>query len=197
MKARTGGKGYSGTLKQQFEYYKKQMVKRIVKEQAYKFARTGDLTSIKNNILFEMENLDYEKVMKKGITRKEGNVTRRYTGVDALRIQIESLRNRASKSVQRNLYVDNFINKMVEVGYSYEEIEETRNILNSLSTDYLTYVIDAGLLPSIEYVYNTSAMNDVMERIRSVGNDANMKSQARQTARKAREYEDIISQLIV
>lgn len=151
---RKGGSGKSGSLRQQFNYYKRQLRNRLIDEQAFIEARGGFSFSGKPPTLFT--NLDYEQIMTKGITRKVGNRTIRYKGEEAVRIQIESLRKRASKSYQAQVFIDNYINTLNIAGLESDQIDSIEKLLNKLSIDKLSILIDKGVLPSIQYVYAES-----------------------------------------
>ena len=94
--------------------------------------------------------------MTEGITRKVGNHTIRYKGEEAVRIQIESLRKRASKSYQAQVFIENYINTLYTAGLEPDQIDSIEKLLNKLSIDKLSILIDKGVLPSIQYVYAES-----------------------------------------
>ena len=151
---RKGGSGKSGSLRQQFNYYKRQLRNRLIDEQAFIEARGGFSFSGKPPTLFK--NLNYEQIMTEGITRKVGNRTIRYKGEEAVRIQIESLRKRVSKSYQAQLFIENYINTLNIAGLEPDQIDSIEKLLNKLSIDKLSILIDKGVLPSIQYVYAES-----------------------------------------
>ena len=151
---RKGGSGKSGSLRQQFNYYKRQLRNRLIDEQAFIEARGGFSFSGKPSTLFK--RLNYEQIMTEGITRKVGNRTIRYKGEEAVRIQIESLRKRASKSYQAQVFINNYINTLSIAGLEPDQIDFIEELLNKLSSDKLSILIDKGVLPSIQYVYAES-----------------------------------------
>ena len=151
---RKGGSGKSGSLRQQFNYYKRQLRNRLIDEQAFIEARGGFSFSGKPSTLFKI--LNYEQIMTEGITRKVGNRTIRFKGEEAVRIQIESLRKRASKSYQAQVFIDNYINTLSIAGLEVDQIHSIEKLLNKLSIDNLSILIDKGVLPSIQYVYAES-----------------------------------------
>ena len=151
---RKGGSGKSGSLRQQFNYYKRQLRNRLIDEQAFIEARGGFSFSGKPSTLFK--NLNYEQIMTEGITRKVGNRTIRYKGEEAVRIQIESLKRRASKSYQAQVFIDNYIKTLSIAGLEVDQIHSIEKLLNKLSIDKLSILIDKGVLPSIQYVYAES-----------------------------------------
>lgn len=151
---RKGGSGKAGTLRQQFNYYKRQLRNRLIDEQAFIEARGGFSFSGKPSTLFK--NLDYEQIVSEGITRKVGNRTITYKGEEAVRIQIESLRKRASKSYQASIFIENYINSLTDIGMDSEDIAKIEKALNSLSIDKLSILIDKNILPSIQFLYAES-----------------------------------------
>ena len=151
---RKGGSGKSGSLRQQFNYYKRQLRNRLIDEQAFIEARGGFSFSGKPSTLFK--TLNYEQIMTEGITRKVGNRTIRFKGEEAVRIQIESLRKRASKSYQAQVFIDNYIKTLSIAGLELDQIHSIEKLLNNLSIDKLSILIDKGVLPSIQYVYAES-----------------------------------------
>ena len=136
---RKGGSGKSGSLRQQFNYYKRQLRNRLIDEQAFIEARGGFSFSGKPSTLFK--NLNYEQIMTEGITRKVGNRTIRFKGEEAVRIQIESLKKRASKSYQAQVFIDNYIKTLSIAGLELDQIHSIEKLLNNLSSDKLSILI--------------------------------------------------------
>lgn len=162
---RKGGSGKSGTLREQFNYYKRQLKNRLIQEQAFEEARGGiSLTGIPYTMF---KNLNYNEVFTKGITRKVGNMTIRYKGSEAVQIQIESLKRRASKSYQSDLYINNYLQSLRNVDMPTEMIQEVDQLLRSISSDRLTILIDEHILPSIQFLYSQDLdYDDIMTDIR-------------------------------
>lgn len=193
---RKGGKGLKGSYRQQFNYYKRQLQKRLIYEQAFKYARTKSIPDMKNESLFYEENLDFDKVFNEGITRKRGNMTIRYTGIEAIEIQINSLRQRASKTYQRQAYIDNYLQSMYYAGFEIEDIEEVENLFNNVSSDALTYMVDKGILKSIQYVYANAQKEETMVSIRNALTNKSVKREAREIAREGRRIQPILTELV-
>lgn len=151
---RKGGKGLdpSKSLKTQFNYYKKQLFNRLLQEQAMQEAISG--FSFSGTIYTTFENLDFDKISKEGITRKVGTKTVRFTGEEAVKIQIESMKKRASKTYQTNQFIENYCTSLKKIGLPMNEVEEIRKAMMSTSANNLTYIIEQGILPSIAYVYS-------------------------------------------
>lgn len=158
---RKKSKGYTGTLRQQFNYYKRQMKDRLLHEQAFKMAR-GVNDELNINMLFE--HLNFDEVYKTGITRKLGNETIRVTGIQAVEMQIESLKQRASKTAQANLYISNYMQALYNVGMDVDYISEIYQKMQSVSIDKLTYLIDSGQLKQIAFIYANGGTDEEMEQ---------------------------------
>lgn len=148
---RKGGSGKSGTLREQFNYYKRQLSNRLIQEQAFKEAR--GIGTIESRIYTMFKHVNYEQVFKQGITRKVGSKTVRFVGSEAVEIQIQSMRQRASKSFQTENFITNYISAMIRVGFDNGSINKVERMLKSCSTDKLTLLIDKGVLPPIEFIY--------------------------------------------
>ena len=147
---RKGGSGKSGTLRQQFNYYKRQLKNRLMHEQAFKLARGVTDESV---IKTMFKRLDYEDIMKNGITRKVGNTTIRIKGELAIKVQIESLKQRASKSFQAEQYITNYYKSLEKVGMPIQYAIQIYDRMKKLSADKITYLLDSGRLKQIAYVY--------------------------------------------
>lgn len=148
---RKGGSGKTGSLRQQFNYYKRQLRNRLIEEQAFKEAR--GVGTIEERVHTMFKNIEFDQVFKQGITRKVGSRTVRFVGSEAIKIQITSFRQRASKSYQADLFISNYIDTMIYAGFDEENIDKVEKLLDSCSIDRLTYLIDKGILPSIEFLY--------------------------------------------
>lgn len=155
MAQRKGGSGFTGSPREAFNYYKKQLRRRYAEEQAGREALgKGTLEAFPQNIF---KRLDYKSVFEEGITRKRNGVTVRITGEEAVQLQIESMRARASKSFQTDRFIQNYM-KGVRKVFEYEEpekIAEIENTLRSVSIDRLTILIDKDAIAQIRYLYVT------------------------------------------
>lgn len=162
---RRGGSGKSGTLREQFNYYKRQLKNRLIQEQAFEEARGGiSLTGIPYTMF---QNLNYNDIFTKGITRKVGNRTIRYQGAEAVQIQIESLKRRASKSYQADIYINNYLTSLRNVDMPSEMIMEVEKLLRSISSDRLTLLVDEHILPSIQFLYSQELdYDEILDDIR-------------------------------
>lgn len=150
---RKGGAGRNGSLREQFNYYKRQLQKRLLEEQAFKEARGHGTIEGRILSLFKTENLNYEKVYKEGITRKFGNVTVRITGERAVATQIQSMRARSSKYMQANLFIRNYVGTLRSQDFDPKKLAKVQQLLEQTPVDKLSILIDKGILPSIQFIY--------------------------------------------
>lgn len=148
---RTGGSGRKGSLRTQFNYYKRQVTKRLIDEQAFIEARGGFSFSGKPPVLFE--NLDYDELMTKGTSRLVKGKTVYYKGEEAVKLQIESLRARASKNTQTDLFIKNYLQALERIEMPYNYIHDIETAFFNISNDKLAILIDKNILPQIAYVY--------------------------------------------
>ena len=164
---RKGGSGKAGSLREQFNYYKRQVRNRLIQEQAFKVAR--GVGTIEGRILTLFKNIDFMQVYEKGITRKVGSHTVRYVGDEAIKVQIQSFRRRASKSYQAEIFIDNFCKAMSSKDYPWYYIEEARELLSSISIDKLTYFVDSGFIKRPPYIYaGLQSPEEFLEDLRKV-----------------------------
>lgn len=154
---RKGGSGKSGTLRQQFNYYKRQLENRLIEEYAGQRARGIAPAGIPKTLF---KRLDYKSLFEEGVTRKVGGKTIRFTGEKAIQVQIESLKARASKSYQAEAYINNYLQSLTQVGFSQENLSKVDNALHKLSVDKLTYLINNNILPEIYFVYSEEQDED-------------------------------------
>lgn len=194
---RKGGSGKSGSLRQQFNYYRRQLQNRLIKEEAFSRARTKGRTPEQRPYnLFK--RMDYNDIMQRGISRKQGWETVTITGEEAIRIQIQSMKNRASKSYQSETYISNYLSAMVEVGFDYEYIDEAERLLKSVSTDKLTIMIQQNLIPQIYFLYTQDSddeQEEFMEELRNVfKTSVPTTKEIREIKQRAKQYESILKQ---
>lgn len=149
---RKGGSGKAGTLKEQFNYYKRQLKNRLIEEYTLQRARGVSPEGIPTTLF---KRLDYEDIFKEGLTRKDskGRTIRLY-GIEAVEAQIKSLRARASKSYQAEMYINNYLGSLKKVGFSDDNIYKINNAFKKLSVDKLTYLINENILPQIYFLYS-------------------------------------------
>ena len=194
---RKGGSGKSGSLRQQFNYYRRQLQNRLIKEEAFSRARTKGRTPEQRPYnLFK--RMDYNDIMQRGISRKQGWETVTITGEEAIRIQIQSMKNRASKSYQSETYISNYLSAIVEVGFDYEYVDEAERLLKSVSTDKLTIMIQQNLIPQIYFLYTQDSddeQEEFMEELRNVfKTSVPTTKEVREIKQRAKQYESILKQ---
>lgn len=162
---RKGGSGKSGSLREQFNYYKRQLDRRLIEEQAFKEARGAGTIEGRIQTLFNEENLNYYKVFNEGITRKKGAKTVRYVGEEAVKIQIGSLKKRASKSYQAERFIENVENAMSIKGFTLSQIDRADRLLRSASIDKLTLLIQKGLVKTPPYIYALYTYEEYLDEL--------------------------------
>ena len=149
------------SLKARFNSALREFKNKIVEEQAYKEARGGGFEAMPKTLF---ENLNFNKIIEQGITRKVGNTTVRYTGEKAIQEQIKSLRARASGSRQKAIFVDNYLNSLRAIGMPNKQIEDIRKGFNRISQDYLTLLIDNNIVKQISYNYSGNETTDALHK---------------------------------
>lgn len=190
---RKGGSGKSGSLREQFNYYKRQLQNRLIKEQAFKEAR--GIGTIEARVYTMFKNLNYDQVYKQGITRKVGKKTIRFVGEEAVRIQISSIRKRASKSYQTDAFIENYLSSMENVGFDDDAILQTQQLLQSISIDKLTLIVDKGILPSIQYLYaEVVSQEEVLQQIEDAVKKGVTKEELREVKQKTKDLVKVIKQ---
>lgn len=143
----------TGTLQEQFNYYKKRLNERLLEEEAMQRARGRYITDTTPQSFFK--KLDIDEVYNKGVWRRtKGGKLKLYTGDKALKIQIESMRRRASKVYMKNLYIDNYIKALRKVYPHSRKTKEIEKQLRKLTYDELTFMINTGRLKSISFIYS-------------------------------------------
>lgn len=162
---RKGGSGKSGSLREQFNYYKRQLDRRLIEEQAFKEARGAGTIEGRIQTLFNEDNLNYYKVFNEGITRKKGAKTVRYVGEEAVKIQIASLKKRASKSYQAERFIENVEIAMSIKGFSLSQINRADRLLRSVSVDKLTLLLQKGLVKTPPYIYALDTYEDYLDEL--------------------------------
>lgn len=190
---RKGGSGKSGSLREQFNYYKRQLKNRLIREQALQEALGAGTIEGRIHTLFK--NINYEQVFKQGITRKVGSKTIRYVGNAAIEIQVRSFRERASKSFQSESFITNYISAMIEAGFSDESCDKVERYLKSISTDRLTILISKGILPSIQFIYSeTLSEDEFVEAVKDAVQNGVSNEELREIKQKAKALVKVIKE---
>lgn len=190
---RKGGSGKSGSLREQFNYYKRQLSNRLIQEQAFKEAR--GIGTIESRIHTLFKNVNYEQVFKQGITRKVGSKTVRFVRNEAVQIQIQSMRERASKSFQTDNFITNYIYAMIQVGFDDENVNKVERMLQSCSIDKLSLLIDKGVLPSIQFIYaDKLTEEEFVEEVRNAVNNGVTREELREVKEKQKALVRVIKE---
>lgn len=193
---RKGGSGRKGTLKDLFKYYKDQLFRRLIDEEAYERAMGGgaDLTP---SILFK--RLNYKSIFEEGLTRKVNNKTIRYYGEEAIKIQIESLKKRSSKSEMGELFIKNFIEALgsnkkdsrgniIGLQMPDEYIKPIEYKLRKISIDKLTYLLRNGILKVPTFYYaNPKTWEELYDEIVDAIDNGVSKERIREVRQKRKE----------
>ena len=157
------------SLKIKYRRALKNFERRIIEEQALKESLGyGTIENI-NTGLFK--KLNYEQLYKEGITRKVKGTTKRFKGKDAILIQIESLKKRASINIQSQKYINNYEIAMIKNNYSQSTINYVKSCLNRLNSYELAIAINENLIPQIYFCYSgEESEEEVLKRFRSFMN---------------------------
>ena len=171
---------------------KRQYRERLIAEQAFELARGAQLIEVDFKGLFK--HIEYDEIMSVGITRKDNKGrTIRITGEEAVEIQIRALKARGNKSEQARRFKANYLTSMGEVGFSIDEINEARRLLDTLSIDALTLLYKEGKIKSIEFTYNNEGKKDTLDSLRNAVKNVD-KEKVKEIRQKAKGYRDIIRQ---
>ena len=133
-------------LKRQFNYYVKRLNETMLNERTFIVARGGAMTDRPSNLF---KNLNFNKLIEEGLTRKIKGKTVRITGVEAVKIQIQSLKNRTSRSIQNRRFIDNYLTSLNKIGMDPLQIKAIENALKRTPIDKIKYLTSKNLLPDI------------------------------------------------
>lgn len=198
---RKGGSGKSGSLRQQFTYYKRQLLKRLIDEESFERAMGGGADITPSNIF---KRLDFKSIFEQGITRKVGNKTIRIYGEEAIQVQIGSLKRRSSKSEQSQQFIENYVSGLtfsgfdnrgneIGLGMPIEYAEKVYKKLLSISTDKLTYLVRKGILPQIAFLYSeTQSWEEVYDDIMNAINNGVDKETLKDIRTKKKQLKPLI-----
>lgn len=103
---------------------------------------------------FELKNIPFKQLYEKGLKTPQGILK----GEQAIEYRIQSLRLASNKRLQKQNYINNYLNVMENAGYSQEEIAEIKKKLQSLSPTELSYAIKKGIF-QIAVLYSSSVEN--------------------------------------
>ena len=157
-------------LRRQFSRAKYALRERLIEEQSLKEAKGGLAFEGKLPSLFKRLNI--EDIFTNGIYRKVGNKTIHLIGTEAVVEQIRSLKQRASKKAQKRIFIENYIKSMETTGFTRAEQREVELLLNKLSADKISILLDKGVIKEIAFVYSAYGgkeyeYQETMNKIRS------------------------------
>ena len=144
-------------LKRQFNYYVKRLNETMLNERTFIVARGGAMTDRPSNLF---KNLNFNKLIEEGLTRKIKGKTVRITGVEAVKIQIQSLKNRTSRSIQNRRFIDNYLTSLNKIGMDPLQIKAIENALKRTPIDKIKYLTSKNLLPDIYRNYASATDTD-------------------------------------
>lgn len=144
-------------LKRQFNYYVKRLNETMLNERTFIVARGGAMTDRPSNLF---KNLNFNKLIEEGLTRKIKGKTVRITGVEAVKIQIQSLKNRTSRSIQNRRYIDNYLTSLNKIGMDPLQVKAIENALKRTPIDKIKYLTSKNLLPDIYRNYASASDTD-------------------------------------
>ena len=149
------------TNRQRYNYYLNKFKKQRVKSQALAIAQ-GQIYETKPPTLFK--KLDYNELYTQGITRKVGNKTVRFTGEEAVKVQIESLKRETNRFAKKQQFIDAYIGRLEEMGGNSELIYTIRKKLENLSVTKLSILIRQGYIETPRYMYEIEGIDDFIKR---------------------------------
>ena len=111
--------------------------------------------------------MQYQKLIKEGITRRQGGRVVRFKGLQAVKVQITSLKYATDSYRKKAQFIDTYIENMQNMGIPEEWetinkkgklvvvniMEEMRAFLESLEPNVITYLLDTGSLYDIKFYY--------------------------------------------
>ena len=135
--------------------------------------------------------MQYQKIIKEGITRRQGGRVVRIKGLEGVKVQIKSLMYASDSERKKKLYIDTYIENMQNMGIPEEYttissktgkpitvnlIKEMRSYLEKLSPNMITYLLDSGKLYDIKfyYVLDESDIEDLFNMLEFL--DSNMET---------------------
>lgn len=111
--------------------------------------------------------MQYQKLIKEGITRRQGGRIVRYKGLQAVKVQITSLKFATDSYRKKAQFINTYIENMQNMGIPEEWetinkegkfvkvniIKEMKDFLESLEPNVITYLLDTGRLYDIKFYY--------------------------------------------
>ena len=131
------------TNRQRYNYYLKKFKEQRVKSQALAIAQ-GQIYETKPPTLFK--KLDYNELYTQGVTRKIGNKTVRFTGEEAVKVQIESLKRETNRFDKKRQFIEIYIDRLEELGGDPDLIYSIKTKLENTSATKLSILIRQGYI---------------------------------------------------
>lgn len=111
--------------------------------------------------------MEYQKLIKEGITRRQGGRVVRFKGLHAVKVQITSLKFATDSSRKKAQFINTYIENMQNMGIPEEWetinkvgkfvkiniIKEMKDFLEGLEPNVITYLLDTGRLYDIKFYY--------------------------------------------
>ena len=148
------------TNRRRYNYYFKKFKEQRIKSQALAIAQ-GQIYETKPPTLFK--KLDYNELYTQGITRKIGNKTVRFTGEEAVKVQIESLKRETNRFNKKQQFIDAYIGRLEELGGDPYLIYSLKSKLESMSATKLSILIRQGYIETPRYMYEIEEIDDFMK----------------------------------
>ena len=148
------------TNRQRYNYYLKKFKEQRVKSQALAIAQ-GQIYEKKKPTLFK--KLDYNELYTQGITRKVGNKTVRFTGEEAVNLQIESLKRETNRYDKKQQFIDAYIERLEELGGDTDLIYSIKTKLENTSATKLSILIRQGYIEMPNYMYEIEEIDDFVK----------------------------------
>ena len=131
------------TNRQRYNYYLKKFKEQRIKSQALAIAQ-GQIYETKPPTLFK--KLDYNELYTQGITRKVGNKTVRFTGEEAVKVQIESLKRETNRFDKKQQFIDAYIDRLEELGGDTDLIYSIKTKLENTSATKLSILMNHPII---------------------------------------------------
>lgn len=161
------------------EYLKglrREYMQAVRKYRYYRTMRQATLDVLKKGVSLDVpthySKLNFNTLQEKGTYRirktKDGFKRVQYKGINAIKLQLKSLKKQTSAEYRKNIFIKNYLKSMQKVGYSLSERNEIRDKLKNLSSQKLTLAIDSAEFPSIQYNYANGgqiSINNLKNRI--------------------------------
>lgn len=111
--------------------------------------------------------MQYQKLIKEGITRRQGGRVVRFKGLQAVKVQITSLKFATDSYRKKAQFINTYIENMQNMGIPEEWetinkegkfvkvniIKEMKDFLEGLEPNVITYLLDTGRLYDIKFYY--------------------------------------------